>query len=218
MKAPKTEASAVGSASSAFTRIRDAAIADVEELKHRLELQDGPLERRALVRAVFAYIEAMTYALKQVALAEADAEAFSEAEDALLCERDYFLADSGKPRERPMNLPLKANVRFAFAMMGRPFGASYQADCSGAGWSRFCAALQIRHRLMHPKAPGDFEVSRAEVDCAWEAFQWFNTTILDALRASMEVLSTQIRDLRESVRSGLAPTRHNSDVEHGDEP
>ena len=73
-------------------------IADVEDLS-RLAHAGSSQASRSYVRAVFALIEGITYAMKQVA-ASASAISLDAAERALLNEESYALDLSGKPQTR----------------------------------------------------------------------------------------------------------------------
>jgi hypothetical protein len=179
--------------------LRVAAQADLVELRSRLTKQNEPIERRALVRSIFAYVEALTYALKRQSVVDFPG-AFSDAETALLRETEYHLDDQGRPRERRLATPLKANVRFAISMFAKGYGVGFAPDCSGAGWQRFCAALRIRDRLMHPKKAEDFDVSDDEVTCALEAYEWFNGVIREAFSATIRSLGERVSQLHEDVK------------------
>src|SRR4051812_45141163 len=75
------------------------------------ELGD-PRLRRSFVRAAFAYFDGVIYAMKQLALANGDAD-FSTAERSLLAEKSFDLDERGRVRERTLKLATLPNLRFA---------------------------------------------------------------------------------------------------------
>jgi len=145
---------------------------DALALIERLKTQDTQLERRALVRAVFSFVEGMTFALKQEALNRN--AVFSPAEIALLREQSYEINDKGKAIVRPALIELRRNIRFAFDCFARGWHTSNRLDLSEDGWRCLQEALFVRHRLMHPKGLSDFHVSDSELDATTKGFFWFH--------------------------------------------
>jgi len=94
----------------------------------------SPIERRLLVRSVFAFIEALAYRLKQKAVLSANAHKLSSAESAMAKEEDYELDSDGTVRIRPARLRFLSNLRFAFSLWPRIEDAGFTLDVSGQGW------------------------------------------------------------------------------------
>jgi len=170
-----------------FRNLFASLIADVEDLSR---LAHGSSQAsRSYVRAVFALIEGITYAMKQLAASSSSAS-FDTAESALLNEESYALDPSGKPRTRNAYLQLLPNIRFAFAAMAKCDEADFVVDVSGVGWQSLQRAMQVRHRLMHPKAASDLELEQSELNDVGVAFRWFVANVALCLRAKILALST----------------------------
>jgi hypothetical protein len=170
-----------------FQDLFGTLIADVEDLSRFAH--GGSLHAsRSYVRAVFALIEGITYAMKQVA-ASPFLMPLDAAERALLNEESYALDPSGKPQTRSAYLQLLPNVRFAFAAMAKCHGADFIVDVSGSGWQSLQRAIQVRHRLMHPKAATDLELDQRELDDVGIAFRWFVGNVALCLRTIVLALS-----------------------------
>jgi hypothetical protein len=150
-----------------------AAQEDVSVLLRELSATDGnaQVRKRAFVRAVFAFIEGMTYALKRIACSRPGL--FSAAELAALREETYEVSDKGDARTRRATIEFRRNIRFAFACYARLDGLESVLDLSGTGWQSLREALRVRHRLMHPKAVADFVVTERELDAVRAAYEWF---------------------------------------------
>jgi hypothetical protein len=162
-------------------------IADVEDLS-KIAHGGSSQASRSYVRAVFALIEGITYAMKQVA-ASSSAMSSDAAERALLNEESYALDPSGKPQTRSAYLPLLSNIRFAFAAIVKCYDAQFVVDVSGNGWQSLQRALLVRHRLMHPKAADDLKLEQRELDDVGVAFRWFVANVALSLRAIVLALS-----------------------------
>ena len=162
-----------------FDDLFKALIGDVERLNDVLGKSDHPLTRGAYVRAVFALLEGMTYAMKQVALDYRWhlRNPFSDTEVAILQEKNYSLNDTGQVSVRTANLPFLPNLRFAFYAFCKSHNASYSLPVTGKGWHALQHALRVRHRLMHPKSADDLLVKNAEMEDVDTAFRWFVSNV-----------------------------------------
>lgn len=162
----------------------------IEEFKHTgtVLLEDMNLHKtayferpsqpsaRALIRAIFAFIEGQTYGLKQWALGQyrRSGKLADPGELALLEEVAFDLNDKGRVTRRSARIRTVANVRFAFEAFARSFGHPYEFDAEQLGWKAFHDALEVRHRLTHPKRAKDLQVEDEEVVVALAASEWFH--------------------------------------------
>jgi hypothetical protein len=131
-----------------------------------------PTIRRHMTRSVFAFIEAITFAIKQAAV-ELDAGKLSHCEVTLAKEQHYELRN-GTAKMRPARLTLKDNVQFAFCLFAKAAGIANVLNVSGNNWQRFLSVIKVRDRLMHPKTPADILVSDGEVHDVGQVFRWFD--------------------------------------------
>lgn len=79
---------------------------------------DDQTARRAYVRAVFASIEGLTFALKH-GLLERHPKEFTLGELAALAEENYVVGENGKLKTRSAFVSTPANVRFAFFCLAK---------------------------------------------------------------------------------------------------
>jgi len=141
------------------------------------------VERRLLIRSVFAFIETVSFRVKTNALLF-ETNALTPGEISLIKEEDYELADSGEVRIRNARLKLLNNFRFAFAVAAKAADVNFRLDVGGVGWQALRESIPVRDRLTHPKRLSDLIVTENEVRQAMTAFDW-------ALR-QMEKLSIAI--------------------------
>jgi hypothetical protein len=154
---------------------------DAFYFKEQLEKQDNQFMRRAYVRSVFAAIEGNTFNMKQTALlvgrrAGAD---FSEEDIALLKEESYDLNDKGEAYSQTKFIQLPKNVRFAFKTYAHAFQVNFELKVDDKGWMNFKEALDLRHRLTHPKSVTDINVTDADLTKVKVAEEWYARNVYD---------------------------------------
>jgi hypothetical protein len=137
---------------------------------------DYEFHARQLMRAVFAYIEGLTFSVKLTAANECIQRGIeiSPAERYMAAEVEYELNEKGKVVERPARPRLAQSIRFAFALTEKAQNVTAQFDASGQWWSCLKQAIRVRDRLMHPRMPQDLDVSPDELLCAINAKQGFD--------------------------------------------
>lgn len=138
------------------------------------------------MRCMCAYMEGVTYGMKQVALLEEEqgVKYFTSAEATLLAEQVAELDDQGRVLEKPTKLHTLPNLRFAFSSFARSQGVPFSLDVGGLEWQSLQKAFQVRHRLMHPKTIKDLDVSDIEMKATNTAGGWFHSMFLGILRQS----------------------------------
>ncbi|HYJ89514.1 MAG TPA: hypothetical protein VEW46_25860 [Pyrinomonadaceae bacterium] len=161
--------------------------------------EDVELEKRHLVRAIFAYLEANVFGLKRIALAEAKFKSFvlSPAEIACLLEESYQLDDKGEVSIKPnYNLRLAGNIRFLLNIYSRMFPEISPIDVTTEEWGYFKKALMIRNRVTHPKLLSDIEITHTEYRTIVTAYSWIQKQCKLAWFAAWRSVSAR-RELQE---------------------
>jgi hypothetical protein len=143
---------------------------DFSTLSGLPEPAQGP-RRRSVIRAVFAAIEGHIWAMKQRLLAFGE-PTLSAAEVALLREVQYSIDDKGNGVEKAALLTFKQNIKFVIAVVKR-LNPATQVDLGDGGWQALTDALDVRHRLTHPKSASDLQVSQDELVAAVRGLAWF---------------------------------------------
>ena len=136
------------------------------------------IERRLLVRTVFAFIEAVMFNLKITAVGSKRADSFSAGEMALAKEEDYELDDSGAVKIRSARIRFLSNFRFAFTVAAKASGSDYKIDVGGTGWQSLRDTVPVRDRLMHPKRVADLAVTDEEIRSLMRAFEWVEKELI----------------------------------------
>lgn len=146
------------------------------------------IERRLVVRSVYAAVDALAYRLKQVGLSPHRTTPLSPGDVALCMEEAYELRDNGEVKVREAKLRFLPNVRFAFRAATVADVASFKLDVSGPGWGNLAAGVGVRDRLMHPKTLGDLTVTDDEIRTVFRAFWWFEEQLIAWLMAENAAL------------------------------
>lgn len=94
-------------------RLTNVLYADVQDLQNSVDLFSEAKTARAYVRAVFAFIEGTTFALKTAGSQNPGVD-WSAAEELLLQEKEGRLSEKGEVEIVNARLRTKPNIRFAF--------------------------------------------------------------------------------------------------------
>jgi hypothetical protein len=147
---------------------------------------DGSIEAdyeyhaRQLIRAIFAYIEAVTFSMKAWSAGrcmEADID-ITPQERYFATDTEYELNDRGEVVETTAKISLARNIRFALAINRKAHRINEPFDASVEWWSCLKQAIRVRDRLTHPKMPGDLDVSGDDIVNALKAKAGFEAEAL----------------------------------------
>ena len=135
---------------------------------------------RQLIRAVFGYIEAVTFSVKASSAWRCmeNGIEISPEERYFAVDTEYELNDKGELVETAAKIPLARNIRFAFALNRKAHGIRERFDASVEWWACLREAIRIRDRLMHPKMPDDLGVSGDDILKVLKARDGFEAEIL----------------------------------------
>ena len=169
-----------------ITRPMVRLLDDAQTAETYLDQTDSQFARRAYIRSIFASLEGTLWLLKQVCLkvpTVSGPRRFDPAEYALLQDQTYDLKNNGETSIQTKFLRLPDNLRFTFRVFNRLFGAQVDLGVSGAPWSAFLKALDVRHRITHPKKVDELDITDDELKLCREVSSWFNETIHATIQA-----------------------------------
>ena len=130
------------------------------------------MAKRNFVRALFAWIEAISYLMRQYVASELRKQPLTE--DAIprllaASEKSYHVDDNGDVAEFRLMTKTSNNLLFSFKEFAQVMGLPLRIDKGGRNWQFYSRALRIRDRITHPKRPEDFELTDAEIEMVREA-------------------------------------------------
>jgi hypothetical protein len=157
--------------------MEDLGNMNLEEMHSTFNMQT---EKRAYVRAVFAFIEGIAYMMKIQALKKCP-ECFNNAEIAILSEEVYALNNKNEAVSKTLKLNTTQNIIFSFKSLAKSENIEDKFDTSNNGWRLLNEALKIRHRLTHPKSVEALNVTIEEMRVMGEALGFYYTSIRNVL-------------------------------------
>lgn len=131
-------------------------------------------KRRALVRTIFALVEAGTWSRKQIALLQHELGnvSFSEGEIALLKEEQYDLDQSGAVKVQKKFLRLADNIKFGVKAYAKAAGIRYVLPTDNNDWQAFLNSIKVRNRITHPKKSTELIITDEELRELIQAFKF----------------------------------------------
>lgn len=130
------------------------------------------LAKRNFVRALFAWIEAVSYLMRQHVLQEARKEMLTEESVPTLLaasERSYYIDGNGDVVQTRLKTRSSNSLLFSLKSFAEGMGLSLTIDRGGHNWQAYSRALKIRDRLTHPRSVEDLELTEADIEVAREA-------------------------------------------------
>jgi hypothetical protein len=189
-----------------FTKV---LVEDALEALRRLMQDDTPTHRRELVRTMSASIEGLVWQLKQDILKNTTISRLNLYEHAAMLERTYTVDELGIVHELSGSVPLTNGIRLVARIIER-YRPEFKAQFEGYGWTCLKEAIDVRHRLVHPKTADDLNVSHDEIYKFMTAFHWVLHLVHDALTESREALEEEFKRLKLEYATLIALRRSKS--------
>jgi hypothetical protein len=141
---------------------------------------DYEFHARQLIRAVFAYIEAVTFSVKASAAWHCMQQGIdiTPQERYFATDTEYELNDRGELVEAVAKISLARNIRFALSLNRKARKVSEPFQPSVEWWSCLKESIRIRDRLTHPKMPGDLDILPEEIIKVLKAKDGFEDEVL----------------------------------------
>jgi hypothetical protein len=160
---------------------------DIDCARKYCQLTDSQYARRALVRTFFAAVEAVSFQLRQVTLANAAGmDYLSPAEVMLLREQRYLLDDKGQSKIVDQFLRFPNSLLLSLQTYAKNHGATFKVDKSTSGWQALKRAVRLRHNVTHPKSLACLTVSDLDVHVLTQASPWWQGTLMSLFNACDE--------------------------------
>ena len=156
-----------------------ALVEDVKTAKEKLD--DQQYSRRAYVRALFAMIEGVTYAMKLALFVIArnfgKHSDISIPELVMLKGTTFDLNDKGKVQEKEKHFRIQDNLKFTVKSVNRVLGTSINLGVDTQDWTNFVRTVKIRNNVTHPKSLDDLVISDEDLECIHSVKSWFNEIV-----------------------------------------
>jgi hypothetical protein len=139
-------------------------------------------ERRSLVRAIFAFVEANSFSLRQILL-KSFKEKLSAETQLALAELQIEITSSGAVKTKVKNVGALSMLRLTICTFASVLPPLSKLKCSGPGYEALVRSIRIRDRLMHPKSYQALNVTDPEIHAVVDAFLWFEAVMVKVIQA-----------------------------------
>ena len=156
----------------ALLKLIEVLASDADACDAEVERTGSGLAKRNFVRALFAWIEAISYLMRQHVYDELRKQPLTlESMPTLLAasETAYQVDDKGEVIETKAMTRTSNNLLFSLKSFAEVVGLSLRIDKGGGNWQAYSQALKIRDRITHPKGIDDTELTDAEMEAVGEA-------------------------------------------------
>ena len=155
------------------------------------------IDRRQLIRAAFATIEAMVFNLKRMAIMASDnRQSLTDSEKMLCSEITPILEENGSIKDQKARLSLCPNLRFAFQMFAKAWGVQFALNVNCPEWQQLKNSVKVRDRLMHPKKIHDLNITDSEIQDAMRAFGWIHQVSSEVFTQVVKTIQSEAANFR----------------------
>lgn len=182
----------------------DTLARDADACEAELKSTGSAIAKRNFVRALFAWIEAVSYLMRQYVLKGVRTEVLTEESMLILLaasERSFYIDGKGDIVEQRLKTRTSNLLLFSLKAFAERLGLSLTVDKGGRNWQAYSHALRIRDRLTHPKASDDLELTEGDIEVVREAKGMLIGHLQVFLRPSLVVHINELR--REAKSDGI---------------
>jgi len=184
-------------------QLEKALYGDVTAMLEAYKKRPERSTKRAIIREMFAYVEAIIFLLGQAAAhqdVEHDLSLLSDGEREVLRPERYELTGAGA-KLRANKPSLTDALRFSFKMFGKVHELGFELDTKCPEWNKLLSTQRMRDRLAHPKSLSAIDVSDEELSVATEAFEWFRMNFFQLIIKSIESMDSRNERVRKEMEA-----------------
>ena len=135
--------------------------------------------RRALIRAIWAYIEGNVHALQCYTLraCELGGKDIPIDDRKILSESTIIVNVNGVAEIQNLWADTLTKIKKTLKISCELTGFSWRPDFNDNKWNQLCKSIQDRHRLTHPRKSNNLGVSDEELNDTLAGLEWFVITI-----------------------------------------
>lgn len=147
----------------------------VQNYQAMLADYENQVNRRSFVRSCWAYVEAVTFSVKQYTFSVCQMGTVNISQDDHAFLGDMLVVVDVEGNIQIQRDPTKtlANVKRTFRLSAQIFGVDWKPNFGSKGWENLRDSLQIRHRLTHPKSVAEVMVSSNDIQIQKDGIDWF---------------------------------------------
>ncbi len=171
------------SSAQVFAEMYKELNSDLEAARTAVSSSDEQFHRRTYLRTLYSYSEAMLFRMKQYLLDQGEVAKVSITpnEKLILDEQKVEMQSDGTLQRKELMTSHKNNIMFTLRFMTRKLELPRQPDFGSNGWNEYCASLEKRNAITHPKFPGDLIVTDSELLILKNADRWVQNEFANLL-------------------------------------
>jgi hypothetical protein len=153
-------------------RLIQVLATDADACDAEVKRTGSNLAKRNFVRALFAWIEAISYLMRRHVYHELCKQPLIPKSIPKLIaasETGYYVDGKGEVVETNLKTRTSNNLLFSLRVFAEVVGLPLTIDKGGRNWQAYSEALKIRDRITHPKRLEDVELTDAEIEVVREA-------------------------------------------------
>lgn len=158
----------------------------------------APSQRRGLIRAIFAHVEACTY-LMRLEILETAAEKLPAHVVMALRELQIELRPNGEVSAKALKAKSMSLLRLTFATYSKVVPGLEHPLCAGPGFEALANSVKVRDRLTHPKVSEDLTVTDSEILTTIQGFCWFDVAMEKVLRGQLGLFKAKVASYKEQI-------------------
>lgn len=172
-------------------------ITDVIVAREHLSETDEQGRRRNLIRTSFAAIEGLVWLLRNHVLEVGSALGNLAPLEALaLQDKGYAVGGDGVLRETAQYMSFKVAIKYAIRR-AQAITPELSIDYGGEGWAGLMAAVEVRHRITHPKTTEDLVIEQDDLAATSRGLVWLLATVEYAMQST----NTAFQEHNAAMRS-----------------
>ena len=174
-------------------------VTDVQEVLQQAEDLNSVSARRNALRAIISATEGLCWIYRTHVLSVAkDLKAATAQLELAFSETIISVNNQGQMIEQQRYISTLAMIRFA-TRTAESLCPGLNVDFGDAGSLKLREAMKMRNRITHPKHADDLAVSAYDVAQAKLGFDWFLSTVVNVMAATIAEMASYARIGREIV-------------------
>jgi len=191
--------------------------ADADESRRQMQTTGSDLSKRHFVRALFAWIESLSYLFRRAALSKiADGPLTEERIPTLLAlqEKTYAINEKGVVTPTQLKAPTSNILLFSLKSFAESQGLNLHVDKGARTWQAYVQALAIRDRITHPKKPSDVQLTDKDIELVEEAKGMVLGYLEVLLNPGLIAVINAHRDIARAEGRDISLTFTEDDLKH----
>lgn len=155
--------------------------------------------RRHAIRAIFSFIEAMNFKLRQSLVLD-HGSLLNDIQRLLLSDLQVEVNYQGTAKTKPLKASLIPLLKLTSNIYKNILRDLVSISTEDNGFKSIEKSVSVRDRLMHPKNINSIIISDEEIINAVSGFAWMNNATEKILSAKVELLKIEVKEKEHKIK------------------